>query len=222
MQESSMIKSEQNKIEWDGKKIEKTSHDLIDDYLDRMGSWFSDPDIRAIVRRVIHSTADFSFADTLRISADAIESGIQALQNQAPIICDVKMTAAGCTHGDKNIICEISNPAVIELAAAKKITRAGASMELLGTKLNGAIVIVGNAPTALWKIMEIWNRESGPRPALVIGLPVGFVGAYESKQMLSLSGIPCITNLSPRGGSPVAAASFNALVELSKTRTAKE
>jgi precorrin-8X/cobalt-precorrin-8 methylmutase len=206
---------ENNKIEWDGKKIETKSHKLIDAYLDSMESRFSDPQLRAVVRRIIHSTADFSFADTLRISPDAINKGIAALRLNAPVICDVRMVAAGCTHGKREILCEISNPAVIELAEKKKITRAAASMEYLGPKLDGAIIVLGNAPTALWKVIEIWNSENGRQPALVIGLPVGFVGAYESKQMLSLSGIPCITNLSPRGGSPVAAAAFNALVELS-------
>lgn len=209
--------SENKRIEWDGKKIEKTSHDLIDTYLDKMGSRFSDSGIRTIVRRVIHSTADFSFADNLFISSGAIECGISALQANAQIISDVKMTAAGCTHGKKAIICEISNPEVLKLAERLNITRAAASIVHLGSKLNGSIVVVGNAPTALWKIMELWNSEDGFRPALIIGLPVGFVGAYESKQQLSISGIPCITNLSPRGGSPVAAAAFNALVELSKS-----
>ncbi len=211
-----MQKSENNKTEWDGKKIEKTSHDLIDAYLDRMGSQFSDSGIRAIARRVIHSTADFSFADNLFISQDAIKCGIGALRANAPIISDVKMTAAGCTHGNRAIICEISNPHVLKIAETLNITRAAASFIHLGPKLKESIVVIGNAPTALWKIMELWNSENGFRPALVIGLPVGFVGAYESKQQLSLSGIPCITNLSPRGGSPVAAAAFNALVELSK------
>ncbi len=209
-----MQENDKHKIEWDGKKIEKTSHNLIDDYLDRMGHCFSDPKVRAIVRRIIHSTADFSFADTLRISSDAVERGITALQNNCPIICDVKMTAAGCTHGNRNTICEIANHEVVTLAEKLKITRAAASMVYLESKVEGALIVIGNAPTALWKIMEMWNTE-GPRPALVIGLPVGFVGAYDSKYTLSLSGIPCITNLSPRGGSPVAAAAFNALVEIS-------
>lgn len=209
--------SEKNKTEWDGKKIEKTSHDLIDTYLYRMGSRFSDSGIRAIARRVIHSTADFSFADNLFISSEAIKCGISALQDNAPIISDVKMTAAGCTHGNRNIICEISNPEVLKIAEKLNITRAAASIVHIGSKLNGSIIVVGNAPTALWKIMELWNSDDSFRPALVIGLPVGFVGAYESKQQLSISGIPCITNLSPRGGSPVAAAAFNALVELSKS-----
>jgi precorrin-8X/cobalt-precorrin-8 methylmutase len=210
---------ENGKIEWDGKKIERKSHTLIDAYLDSMESRFSDQRLRAVVRRIIHSTADFSFADTLRISPDAIDKGIAALHSNAPVICDVRMVAAGCTHGKKDILCEISSLPVVELAEKKKITRAAASMEHLGDKLNGAILVIGNAPTALWKVIEIWNSENGPRPALVIGLPVGFVGAYESKQMLSVSGIPCITNLSPRGGSPVAAAAFNALYELSLTRS---
>jgi precorrin-8X/cobalt-precorrin-8 methylmutase len=206
-----------SQIMYDGIKIEQTSHDLINQYLDRMGSSFNNPGERAIIRRIIHSTADFSFADTVRINPNAIEQGVKALQNGAAVISDVKMTAAGCTHGNYHILCEISNSNVIKLAKSKNITRAAASMEFLGEKLNGAILVFGNAPTALWKVMEIWERTHGPKPAIVLGFPVGFVGAYESKLALSLTNIPYMTNLSPKGGSPVAAAAFNALVELSKT-----
>jgi precorrin-8X/cobalt-precorrin-8 methylmutase len=205
-----------SEIEWDGAKIENRSHALIDAYLDSMSKRFSDAQTRAIVRRIIHSTADFSFADTVFISPDSIARGIEAINKGANIICDVRMAAAGCTHGNLNVTCEISNPEVIKIAAAKRITRSAAAIEYLGKSLNGSILVIGNAPTALWKIMELWDSSDDFRPALVIGLPVGFVGAYESKLALSKSSIPCITNISPRGGSPVAAAAFNALYDLSK------
>jgi precorrin-8X/cobalt-precorrin-8 methylmutase len=91
-------------------------------------------------------------------------------------------------------------------------------MEYLRDLINGAIIIIGNAPTALFKVLEMTAQPSGPKPALVIGLPLGFVGAFESKYALSQSVLPFITNLSPRGGSSAAAAALNAVAELAKVR----
>jgi precorrin-8X/cobalt-precorrin-8 methylmutase len=200
----------------DGQSIEKLSHSTIDRIIDKQ--CIPDADIRAVVRRVVHSTADVSFNQTLRISAGAIESGIRALTAGKPIICDVKMAASGCTHAGVKVHCEISNPSVTALASKLQITRSAAAMEYLRDLINGAIIIIGNAPTALFKVLEMTAQPSGPKPALVIGLPVGFVGAFESKYALSQSVLPFITNLSPRGGSPAAAAALNAVAELAKER----
>ena len=123
------------------------------------------------------------------------------------------MLQAGMTKIRSEILCAIDRPEVAALARAKGCTRAAAAMELLAPQLDGAIVAIGNAPTALWKVMEL-ARSGGPRPALVVGLPVGFVGARESKLALLESDLCYITNTSPRGGSPVAAAAVNALATL--------
>ena len=126
------------------------------------------------------------------------------------------MLQAGLTKVPGEVISAIDRAEVAALAEQEAITRAAAAMELLAPRMDDAIVAIGNAPTALWKVMELAARE-GIRPALVVGLPVGFVGARESKLALLESGLCYITNISPRGGSPVAAAAVNALATLDGT-----
>ncbi len=195
----------------DGAAIERRSHEIIDRQL---GDWGpADAGARRIVRRVVHATADISFARTLRIHPQAIQRGREALAAGKPVLCDVKMLHAGMTKVRGEILCAIDRPEVAALARDRGCTRSAAAMELLAPHIEGAIVAIGNAPTALWKIMEM-VRSGGPRPALVVGLPVGFVGARESKLALWESGLCAITNTSPRGGSSVAAAAVNALATL--------
>jgi precorrin-8X/cobalt-precorrin-8 methylmutase len=170
----------------------------------------SDPAAAAIVRRVVHATADISFARSMRIHPDAATRGAATLAAGKPIVCDVRMLVAGITRVRSEVLCAIDNPQVAQLARQAVSTRAAAAMEFLADRLDGAIVAIGNAPTALWKILEIAKR-GGPRPALVVGLPVGFVGAAESKQALLESDLCYVTNVGPRGGSPVAAAALNAI-----------
>jgi precorrin-8X/cobalt-precorrin-8 methylmutase len=196
-----------------GAAIERESFAIIDRQL---GDWSrSDSGVRRIVRRVVHATADPSFARTMRIHPEAIERGRAALATGKPIICDVKMLQAGMTKVDNEILCAIDQAEVAALAYGKGCTRAAAAMELLAPHLAGAVVAIGNAPTALWKILEM-ARNGGPRPALVVGLPVGFVGARESKLALAESDLCYITNTSARGGSAVAAAAVNALATLAE------
>jgi len=197
----------------EGKAIERRSYEVIEKHLGQGGP--RDPAERAIVRRVIHATADLSFARSLRIHPEAVRRGLEALGAGKPVICDVRMLQAGITHAGAEVLCAISAPETVHLAEKQKCTRAAAAMEVLKDRLDGAIVAVGNAPTALWKIMEM-AAAGGPRPALVVGVPVGFVGARESKLALIESGLCHITNTSARGGSPVAAAVVNALAMLGK------
>jgi precorrin-8X/cobalt-precorrin-8 methylmutase len=192
----------------DGRAIERRSYEIIDARLKDAEP--SDPASRAIIRRIIHATADFSFARTLRIHPQAVERGTSALAAGRPVICDVAMLQAAVTKVRGEVLCAISDPAAIRAAQEQVCTRAAAAMEHLAARLEGAIVAIGNAPTALWKIMEI-VRRGGPKPALVAGLPVGFVGARESKLALIESGLCYITNTNARGGSPAAAAAVNAL-----------
>ena len=197
----------------DGPAIEQRSYEIIDRQL---GDWGpADAGARRIVRRVVHATADISFARTMRIHPQAIQRGLAALAAGKPVLCDVKMLQAGMTKVRGEILCALDCPGVAALARDKGCTRAAAAMELLAPQIEGAIVAIGNAPTALWKIMEL-ARNGGPRPALVVGLPVGFVGARESKLALWESDLCSITNTSPRGGSPVAAAAVNALATLAE------
>jgi precorrin-8X/cobalt-precorrin-8 methylmutase len=197
----------------DGAAIERRSYEIIDRQL---GDWGSDDaGARRIIRRVVHATADLSFARTLRIHPQAIQRGREALAAGKPVLCDVRMLQAGMTKVRGEILCAVDHPEVAALARDRGCTRSAAAMELFAPLMEGAVVAIGNAPTALWKVMEL-ARDGGPCPALVVGLPVGFVGARESKLALWESGLCAITNTSPRGGSSVAAAVLNALAVLNE------
>lgn len=198
-----------------GPEIERRSHAIIDKRLAR--SVWTDDASRAIVRRVVHATADVSFAASMRIHPEAIARGTRALQEGRPVICDVGMVRRGITRYTGETLCAIQEATVAESARANGTTRAAAAMEFLRERLDGAVVAVGNAPTALWKLMAMAKEQGAPSPALVIGLPVGFVGALESKMALTRSDLCYITNVSPRGGSPAAAAAMNALSILAET-----
>jgi precorrin-8X/cobalt-precorrin-8 methylmutase len=194
-----------------GPAIEARSHAIIDRRLALDGL---DPASHAIVRRVVHATADFSFAHSMRIHPEAVERGREALRAGRPVICDSTILQAGITRTASDVRCAIRDPAVARRATAEKITRATAAMELLAEEMDDAIVAIGNAPTALWTVMRL-AEEGKASPALVVGMPVGFVGAHESKRALAASErLAYVTNLSPRGGSPAAAAAVNALALL--------
>lgn len=197
-----------------GKEIERRSHQIIDERLDGM---LLDESVRPIARRVVHATADFSFAESLRVHPRAIERATEAIRRRRPILCDVRMLTAGITRTPCEVVCAIGDEKVIELAKATSSTRAAAAMQHLAERMDGAIVAIGNAPTALWRVLEL-AAEGVVRPAVVVGLPVGFVGAAESKQALLESGLCYVTNVGPRGGSPVAAAAVNALALLARER----
>jgi len=197
----------------DGAAIERQSYRIIERQLADWGCWDGGAD--RIVRRVVHATADLSFARTMRIHPEAIARGCAALAGGKPVICDVKMLKAGMTKIRGEIFCEIDRPEVLALAEARGCTRAAAAMEHLAPRLDGAIVAVGNAPTALWKILEM-AAGGGPRPAVVVGLPIGFVGARQAKLALLESDLCYITNTNSRGGSPAAAAAVNVLALLAE------
>ncbi len=191
-----------------GEEIQRRSFQIIARQLDAAA--IADDASRKIVERVVHATADFSFVRSLRIHPEAVRRGREALAAGGPVLCDVKMLQAGMTKVGNEVVCAIADPRVAALAAEKRCTRAAAAMELLAPRLAGAIVAIGNAPTALAKLLEI-VRGGGPRPALVVGLPVGLVGAREAKLALLESDLCYITNVTARGGSPAAAAAVNAI-----------
>ncbi|TVS15143.1 MAG: hypothetical protein EA424_17190 [Planctomycetaceae bacterium] len=199
----------------EGAAIEQQSYRIIQQQLADWAS--SQPDADQIVRRVIHATADLSFARTLRIHPQAVSRGIEALADGQPILCDVNMLKAGMTKIRNEILCAIDWPEVAALARADQSTRAAAAMTHLAPRLEGAIVAIGNAPTALWRILDL-TRNGGPRPALVVGLPIGFVGAQQSKRALLESDLCYITNTNHRGGSPAAAAAVNVLALMAHER----
>jgi len=173
-----------------------------------------------IVRRIIHSTADFDFARDNKIifHKNAVQSGLDALKNGCSIIVDVNgivglMNKQNPKDFGNNVICNISEPSLMHAAKKEGKTRAQMSMRIAKEEINGGIVVIGNAPTALLEVMEM-IREGITKPALVIGIPVGFVSAVESKAELAKMDIPFITNQGRKGGSPCASAIVNALYKL--------
>ncbi len=159
---------------------------------------------RAVAERVIHASADLSFGDSLVLDEAALQRGRNALVAGAPVYCDARMVAAGLTTLSPRVT--LDDPRARSSAG---LTRSAAAMRLAAEEAPpGAVWIVGNAPTAL---AELLSRPPAD-PALVVGLPVGFVGAAEAKAALAASGLPCLTNSGERGGSAVAAAAVNALL----------
>lgn len=176
-----------------------------------------------IVKRVIHTTADCHYARDLLFSLRAIEAGISAIRQGANIVVDSSMVKAGInkeitTRFNNKIICRINDKDVRRKALRLNLTRAIIAARKSREEMKGAIVAVGNAPTALFEICEL-VESAVTRPALIVGVPVGFVGAVESKRRLRASKIPYITNKTRKGGSTVAAAIVNALLILAKDHT---
>jgi precorrin-8X/cobalt-precorrin-8 methylmutase len=200
----------------DPAQIEKKSFEIIESLLKDKGLRLPEKDV---VIRVVHATADPDFADLLFFSEGAVDAGITAIHSKCNIIADVNMLKAGISKnraGGREAFCFIADPMAAASAVKAGTTRAVAAMRMAASigHMEGAIVAVGNAPTALYEVMRL-VREEGVRPALIVGVPVGFVGAAESKEeLMRLSGIPFITNKGKKGGSSVAASIINAIVKL--------
>jgi precorrin-8X/cobalt-precorrin-8 methylmutase len=161
---------------------------------------------RAVAERVIHASADPEYAQSLILDEAALQGGLEALRRDAPVVTDVGMVAAGITG--RHTRCFVSDPRASELSERLGITRSAAGFRLAADEVGpGAVWVVGNAPTALFELLEL-----SVAPTLVVGLPVGFVGAAESKDALVDSGLPAVANRGPKGGSAVAAAALNALI----------
>ena len=198
--------------------IERTSISIITRELDELGLT-PPPETAAVVKRVIHTTADFDYAKNLRFTPGAVQAAVRALQRGAVIVTDTNMVLAGISRPGLaklgcEAVCYMADPAVAEAAKQAGTTRAVAAMHRAAREHPGAILAVGNAPTALLTIAE--EIEAGLRPALVIGVPVGFVNVVESKETLfaicEQHGVPAIAAMGRKGGSNVAAAICNALV----------
>lgn len=170
-----------------------------------------------VVMRIVHSVGIPEVAELVRFSPNACESGLAVLSDNAAILCDVEMVKQGVTKRmiQQAPLCFLNDPRTAELAKATGETRSMAALQLWQDNLEGSVVIIGNAPTALFRLLEM-IEQGAPKPALIIGMPVGFVGAAESKQALwdvhETLGIECITLLGRQGGSAVSAATCNALL----------
>ena len=182
-------------------------------------NWENLPDdLAPVAVRLIHSCGMTDITEDLEASPDAVKIGRNALAGGAAILCDSQMVANGITKArlpkDNPIICTLNYPEVTELARQINNTRSAAALELWRPRLAGAVVAIGNAPTALFRLLELLDQNVD-KPALILGFPVGFVGAAESKTELATNsrGVPFITLHGRRGGSAIAAAAVNALAK---------
>ncbi|MBZ6474814.1 precorrin-8X methylmutase [Streptomyces griseocarneus] len=174
------------------------------------------PDVSRVAVRMIHACGMTDLVKDLAYSPGVVAKARAALLAGAPILCDANMVASGVTRkrlpADNEVLCTLADPAVPELARRMGTTRSAAALELWREKLDGAVVAVGNAPTALFRLLEM-VAEGAPRPAAVLGIPVGFIGAAESKDALADSplGLEYLVVRGRRGGSAMAAAAINAI-----------
>jgi precorrin-8X/cobalt-precorrin-8 methylmutase len=202
-----------------GQSIEDESMQIIDD---EVGPHQYSKLEWPIVRRVIHATADFDFTgkNKMVFHKNAVMNGINALKEGCSIIVDVNGVIGGMNKqnpkdfGNK-VICNISDPDIAEQAKKENKTRSQMSMRVAASEMNGGIVAIGNAPTALLEVIKMIS-EGLTKPALVIGIPVGFVSAAESKEELQMIDVPFVTNTGRKGGSSCAASIVNALFKLSR------
>nr|WP_322779507.1 precorrin-8X methylmutase [Frankia sp. Cas4] len=189
--------------------IERRSYDIARTRLAATGldTAALPPWTRAVVERVVHASADIAYATDLVCDEAALCGAVDALAAGAPIVVDVRMTAAGITTG--NVVCRLGDVDAGDAARAG-LTRSAAAVGLALDEVGpGAVWVIGCAPTALERLLRVADVA---RPALVIGLPVGFVGAVEAKDALRAAGLPAISNRSEKGGAAVAAAALNALL----------
>jgi len=195
-----------------GPEIYKKSFATIRAEADLSG--FSADEARVVVR-IIHACGMVDVAADVRFAVGFTDAAQGALRAGKPILCDAKMVANGVTRSrlpaDNEVLCLLDEPRVPDHAKAIGNTRSAAALDFWGDKLDGAVVAIGNAPTALFHLLELLDAGA-PKPAAIIGIPVGFVGAIESKEALAADGrVPFVTVFGRRGGSAMTAAAINAL-----------
>lgn len=201
-------------IIWDPKEIEKKSFEIIEEFIE--GYNFT-PLEKAIVKRIIHTTGDPAIIGNIQFHIEATKAGLKALRKGANVFTDVNMLKAGINAKKLNsyggeVFCGVADQEVAEAAKEWGITRSAAAMRLYGEKLDGAVIAIGNAPTALFEVLDLIEKDVA-KPAMIAGTPVGFVGALESKElMIEKNIVPYMTVRGNRGGSPIAACMVNALL----------
>jgi precorrin-8X/cobalt-precorrin-8 methylmutase len=171
-------------------------------------------DVARVAVRMIHACGQVDLVDDLAFSPDVVRRAREALDAGAPVLCDAEMVASGVTRRrlpkDNDVVCTLNDPRTPGLAAGLGTTRTAAALELWRDRLDGAVVAIGNAPTALFHLLEM-VAAGAPRPAAVLGIPVGFVGAVESKEALAASDLSYLLVHGRRGGSAITAAAVNAI-----------
>ncbi|MCA2210880.1 precorrin-8X methylmutase [Nocardia sp. JW2] len=172
-------------------------------------------DVERVVVRMIHGCGQVDLAGDIAYTPGVVAAARAALRAGKPIICDANMVASGVTRkrlpADNPVLCNLTDPRVPELAASMGNTRSVAALDLLRAELDGAVVAIGNAPTALFHLLDMLDAGA-PRPAAIIGIPVGFIGAAESKQaLIDFGGVEYLTVRGRRGGSAITASALNAI-----------
>jgi len=171
-------------------------------------------DVARVAVRMIHACGQVDLVADLAFSPSVVARAREALDAGAPVLCDAEMVASGVTRRrlpkDNDVVCTLNDPRTPGLARALDTTRTAAALELWRDRLEGAVVAIGNAPTALFHLLEM-VAAGAPRPAAVLGIPVGFVGAVESKEALATSDLPHLVVRGRRGGSAITAAAVNAI-----------
>lgn len=172
-------------------------------------------DVSRVVVRMIHACGMVDLAADVAYSSAVIAAARTALEGGAPVFCDAQMVASGITRprlpAGNEIVCTLSDPSVPELAARIGNTRSAAALDLWLERLGGAVVAIGNAPTALFRLLDLISSGIAPRPAAILGLPVGFIGAAESKAALAATDLEHLVVHGRRGGSAIAVAAVNAI-----------
>lgn len=202
-------------------EIEAESFRIIDRRMNKIYSDAALPDLSPeeyqVTRRIIHATGDFDFMNNVRFRNNAVDAGIKAIRQGKNILVDVNMAVMGISKAimaryGGEVICRISHDETVRLAQKQQITRSEAAI-ILAEGDNIGILAIGNAPTALLRAMKLIDQGI-LKPDLVVGVPVGFVNAAESKELLMEKEYPLITSLGAKGGTPVAVAAVNALLRL--------
>lgn len=170
------------------------------------------PAEKDIVERIVHSTADPEYAKLVTISDDFVDAALKSMKNNETILTDINMVKAGITQYDGEVCCYIKNDEVKQIAKENEITRAAAAIRYACQNDFEGIIVSGNAPTAVWEAMDLYNKGELNVKAIV-GVPVGFVGAADSKEELRKSNIPNIITQGPKGGTPIAVACVNSLIQ---------
>ena len=196
-------------------EIERKSFRILEELL---GDFAAPPNEREVVKRIAHATTDVEWAKTFFFSEGAVDAGVAGIRRGVSVVTDVEMVRTGIrtpSSGGSRVFCFLNDPDVVERARGEKTTRARVAIRKALSLFGDATVAIGNAPTALFEVCDL-VRSRACRPTLVVGVPIGFVGAAEShRELLSLD-CPRITHEGPKGGSPAAAAIVNAIVRIAE------
>jgi precorrin-8X/cobalt-precorrin-8 methylmutase len=193
-----------------GHEIAVESRKIVKSLIDHKISHMR-PEERSIVERIVHSTADPEYADLTRMSSDFVIESLKSIKNSEDILTDINMVKTGINNYTGEIKCYINHDETIELARKEEITRAAAAIQVAASKGFEGVVVIGNSPTALFEVIKL-KKNNQLRAKSVIGVPVGFVAAAEAKEALEKTDIPYLITRGPKGGTPVAVAAINSLI----------